>query len=692
MAPFRGFPHAASTTGGANTKKYLERQLGMTQGKIIEYIEQGKVICTFCLQDKGNRLHLVTPLNRQVNLVPKRAVFISSSTIGTPGSREELLTKLKQIELIREKLKSEIKVRDLWELIRDENESFDYKYLAQLCFGEEVTDDHVSALIRALFDDKLYFKMKDGRFIPYSEEKVDQIIKQKEEDAEKEERLQRESLWLKENLQKRDTGITEDNEDVIKILVALALYGKEAPDYKYGKELLERAGITDIRETVKLLIRLGVWEQDEPVDILRFNVRYSFTEEQLRESYAVNNSEIEISGREDLRGLSTFTIDGPNTEDFDDALSVEVEGDHILIGVHIADVSGAIAPDSILDKEASLRGSTLYLPRRQINMFPSDLSHGRLSLIKGVDRPAISLLSRFDKTGNLFDYRFVPSIINVKDQLTYDSVNEQYQSGGEDTFSWLHRICEKMRQKRIEQGALILSLPEVSINIGEDSSVSIDMISQESPSRMIVAELMILYNWLAARFCRDNNIPIIYRAQKEPGERLTIEDEGYVYYVFKQRRKLFPLIIDSEPAPHSGLGLDVYSNLSSPIRRYFDLINQRQMSNFLSKAVPLYNKEELEKIRLLVTPVLKDLSIVKRNRIRYWIQKYLQANINKEFPAMILDVMKSSYRIILMDYLYVAELKKEAVHDFKAGQHIKVRIKKADPWNDILRLEYAGNP
>jgi hypothetical protein len=115
------------------------------------------------------------------------------------------------------------------------------------------------------------------------------------------------------------------------------------------------------------------------------------------------------------------------------------------------------------------------------------------------------------------------------------------------------------------------------------------------------------------------------------------------------------------------------------------------MSNFLIKAAHLYNKEELEKIRLLVTPILKDLSMVKRNRIRYWIQKYFQANINKEFPAMILDVMKSSYRIIMMDYLYVAELKREFVHDFQAGQHIKVRIKKADPWNDILRLEYTGN-
>jgi exoribonuclease-2 len=404
----------------------------------------------------------------------------------------------------------------------------------------------------------------------------------------------------------------------------------------------------------------------------------------------INDTESDLAGREDLRGLLTFTIDGPKTKDFDDALSVEVDGEYVRIGVHIADVSAVITPDSILDREAFLRGASLYLPRRQIHMFPPDLSHGRLSLIKGYDRPALSLLSRFDKKGNLFDYRFVPSIINVKDQLTYDSVNEQYKSTVEPPFPLLYKICEKMRQKRIEQGALILSLPELSINVSEDISVSIDMISQETPSRMMVAELMILYNWLAARFCRDNNIPIIYRAQKEPSERLTLEETGYVYYVFKQRRKLFPLIMDFEPGPHSGLGLDVYSNLSSPIRRYFDLINQRQMTKFLINAAPVYNKEELEKVRLSVAPILKDLNTVKWNRIRYWIQKYLQANINEELQAIILDVMKSSYRIILMDFFYVAEMKREVSHDFQQGQRINVRIKKADAWNDILKMEYAG--
>ena len=660
----------------------------MNEGKIIEYIDQGKVVCTLCLQDKGNRLHLLTSLNRQVNLAPKRAVLISSSNMDTSSPREEILAGLRQAESRRDKLKQEICVKDLWELVKDEKESYDYKYLAQLCFGDTVTDDHISGLVRALFDDKIYFKMRDGRFIPIAEEKVEQIIRQRDEETQKEELLQREGEWLKAVIKGEHIPAQGEGDHVVEVLADLALYGKEASNHSYGKELLSRAGFSHIGKARELLVRLGIWEEDEPVDILKLDIRRQFTEDLLRDSARLKEIETDVAGREDLRDLSVFTIDGPLTKDYDDALSVDIQGDRIQIGIHITDVAAVIDSGCALDREASLRGSSLYLPRRQIPMFPSDLSHDRLSLIQGADRPAISLLTHFDKEGNLQNYRFVLSLINVRRQLTYDVANEQVE--GNEALSSLFQICNKIRQKRIEQGALILSLPEVSINVNDDSSVSIDMISQETPSRMIVAELMILYNWLTARFCRDNHIPILYRSQKEPSEKLSVDETGYIYYVFRQRRKLHPLVIDVEPAPHAGLGLDVYSNVSSPIRRYFDLIIQRQVRNFLCYGFPFYNRDDLDKIRIRVTPSLKDIETVKRNRTRYWILKYLRQHMGEEIPAIILDVMKSRYRLILTDYFITAEMKRDGNSDFSKGKSITVRVKKSDPWNNLLKLEFAG--
>ena len=660
----------------------------MNQGKIIEYIDQGKFICSFCLQDKGNKLHLLTTSNREVNLSPKRAFLVSSPSIDPLGPREELLSRLKEAEEVRNRLKGDVHVKELWELIKDEKESFDYKYLTQLCFGEMVTDDHISALVRALFEDRLYFKMKEGYFFPNSEDRVDAILQQREEDAAREETLKQGSAWLKQALENKMAQESPYKADVINLLMEMALYGNEAPHFKSGKELLLRAGISDIQQARNSLITLGVWEEDENLDLHRLGIKMSFSEEHLHESDRLARVELGEEAREDLRNLNTFTIDGAFTRDFDDALSLEMIGDFIHVGIHIADVAEFVTPDSLLDKEASQRGSSLYFPRRQIPMIPPDLSQDTLSLKQGCDRPAISLLCEFDKTGSLVNYRFVPSLVNVRRQLTYDQVNELIMQ--ESQLEQMHWLTQRLHQKRIDQGALILSLPEAFVKFHSDSSISIEMMDQETPSRMLVAEFMILYNWLAARFCRDNNIPILYRRQGKPSKRISVDEAGYFYFVFKQRRKLSPLMIDTEPTPHKGLGLDVYTNVSSPIRRYLDLVVQRQIRNSLLDKALAYDKEELGKIRMSVEPILKGLERVKRNRIRYWVQKYLLQHVGEAFNALILDTMKSKYRILLTDFLLVAEMRREDGQVLSEGQRILVKVVRSDPWNDLLSLEYVG--
>jgi exoribonuclease-2 len=114
------------------------------------------------------------------------------------------------------------------------------------------------------------------------------------------------------------------------------------------------------------------------------------------------------------------------------------------------------------------------------------------------------------------------------------------------------------------------------------------------------------------------------------------------------------------------------------------------MRNFILKGTPIYNIEELEKIRITVMPALKDLNTIKGNSIRYWVQKYLGEHIGEKLPAIILDKLKNRYRVILADFLIVAEVKKEAGQDVQQGKKIMIKVKKADPWNDLLVLEYAG--
>lgn len=660
----------------------------MNQGKIIEYMDHGDFIIALCLHDDGGRLHLLTPTNREMNLSPKRAILISKASIHPQSPREELLRKLKNAEEARNRLKREVDVRELWELVKDEAESYSPEDLAQLCFGKEATDEHVSGLVRALFEDKLHFKMKDGRFFPNTEEKIVKALEQVAEEASREEKLREGSRWLQGVLENRVVQEPQWKDEILKTLADLALYGEESPSLKFGKELLQRCGITDIREARRLLVGLGLWSEDENLDLLRFDIRISFSEDQLRESEQICRAPIAQEAREDLRDLRVCTIDGPMTRDFDDALSLRVEGDKIHLGVHIADVAAVIEPDSLLDEEAAQRGTSLYLPRHQIPMIPLALSQEALSLKEGCDRPAISLLVVLDHEANLLESRFVPSLIRVEKQWTYDEVNQSFDR--EPLFGEMERLSRLLRQKRLKQGALVLSLPEIAVEVTPEGSIVLHKIDQDTPSRSMVAELMILYNWLAARFCKEHQIPAIYRCQEGPSERLSPEESNYIYYVFKQRRKLSPLSIHTEPKPHSSLGVDMYTTVTSPIRRYYDLLVQRQIRNYLYRGAPLYDRQGLEKKRLLLDPLLKNIEGLTRNSTRYWIQKYLAQRIGERFSALVLDVTRNKYRVLLTDVLFVVEVKKENGQSFREGQEVMVRIRKSDPWEDYVKADIEG--
>jgi exoribonuclease-2 len=660
----------------------------MNQGKIIEYIEHDKFHCTLCLQDKGNKLHLLTPSNKEVNLSAKRALLISQSAVDTQKPREELLEKLKQIEESRDDLKKGVDVKELSELVRDEEESFDNRYLAQLVFGEYVTDDHISALVRALFEDRLYFRMRDGRFIANTSERIEKTIKNREIEALREEKLIQGSLWLKSLQQRTNTSAPSSKREIIDLLIQMALYGTDAPDFKYGKELLARAGIFDIRESRNLLILMGVWEEDENIDLIRLGIPIAFTREQLKESASLA-SEITktLEGREDLRKLPSITIDGPFTRDYDDAISLENVGDNLQLGIHISDVSSVIPVDSLTNREAAERASSHYFPGREIPMIPPSLSENRLSLIKDHDRPALSLFIRFDKNIKLLDYRFTQSLIRVKRQLTYDEANDSMPD--EPMFQKMHEISSSLLRDRMNRGAISLSLPELNIRINAESSLSLKLIEQDTPSRKIVAEFMILYNYLAAKFCYGSEIPILFRTQPEPNEILTVDESGYVYYVFRQRRKLRPLAIDTSSAPHSILGLEQYTHVTSPIRRYLDLVVQRQMCGFISGGGLVYDKKELEEIRISVEPIIKEMGNVKRKRLRYWVLKFLSQHPGEKYKAMILEEFKNKYRIVLCDFLILAEIKQKSGFILHLGEEIFVRVKKVSPWDDLLDLDYA---
>jgi len=659
----------------------------MAEGKIIEYIDQRKIILSCCIKDKVSKWQLLTLSNHEVSISPKRALLISSSTINISKPREELINNLRLIDKRRTEYVAQVVVQDLWELTYDEKEIFPFNYLAQLSFGKNITDDHISAILRALFAEGTYFKLKDKFFVPNSPEKVDQIKKAREIAQSREKEISEGASFLKEVIDNRIPKDSSIKEKVVDLLVQLAVYGKDAQDFKQGKEMFSRAGIKDTDRARALLIKLGVWQEDENLDLYRFKIRIDFDEPALLEASKVAKKDIDAFGREDITNSEVFTIDGPFTKDFDDALSFQPNKEGYSLGVHITDINPYIQVDGPLDIEASIRASTVYLPERQIPMLPADLSHGALSLVQGADRPAISLFADFDKNLELKNYRFVPTIIRVKKQYTYDEVNAVYKN--QPIFSKLYQLANALKNNREEKGALLIPLPEINFQFSNNSGIDINLVEQDTPSRFIVAESMILYNRLAAKFASEIGLPILYRSQEKPQERLSTDEFDYIYYVFRQRRKLRPLLVNTAPLPHSGLGVDAYTNATSPLRRYTDMVVQRQLHAALFNKRPVYNEARLKEFSMLTQQTLKDIFLIKRNRVRYWLLKYLSKRINDTFKAIVFQKLRYKYLIILTDFIFISDIPAVTGQELQLGQEINVVVKKSKPLEDLLAFELA---
>jgi len=232
-------------------------------------------------------------------------------------------------------------------------------------------------------------------------------------------------------------------------------------------------------------------------------------------------------------------------------------------------------------------------------------------------------------------------------------------------------------------------LPEIQFDFETNSGVEVRLVEQDTPARTIVAECMILYNCLAAKLASDTELPILYRGQEPPQERLFMDEFNYIYYVFQQRRKLLPLVIDTTPQPHSGLGVDLYTQATSPLRRYSDLVTQRQIDAALFEQSPPYSKTQLKELNQTMQQTLRDIEGMKRNQIRYWTLKHLTNRINERFPALVFQKLKNKYLVILPDFLFVGELPITSSLDLCPGEEIGVIVKRSDPWDNLLVLESA---
>ncbi len=660
------------------------------EGTIIEFLESQCFITAVCTGRKGSRLHILTQNGKEMNLAPGRVLSISGKRIDI-SDRHAVLLALQATHSRREALKEKIPISEVWEVVHDDAETWPPEELAELVFGE-AGDDQVAAFLRAVIDDHTYFKFRDGNINVLSPMLVGRLLEQRAREAKRLERIAKGARWLDVVWNNRTEAMSEDLKDAVQEfwIPALQDYCIQGDDSDYApsvRGLLKHAGLSGHSHAFDTLVKAGIWDRDENIELLRQGIEPDFSQEVMAQAKRSASADPDTRGktREDLRGLHLITIDGAESKDLDDALSFCKKGNGWEIGVHITDIGLEIKDNSPLFKEAIKRATSIYLPEQQISMLPDILSNDRWSLLQGSDRQALSFFISLDSKGRITDSRISRSLINIARRMNYRDAEEDILSGGR--LAPLHELCRKLMQRRIENGALPLPIPEVIIHVNA-GDVSINL-SKQGPARHLVAECMILANVVAARFLRDNGIPALYRSQPPPRQQIIFGEEQDMLANFRQRRLISRGILGLDPEKHWGLGVECYTTITSPLRRGLDLLMQQQITSFLQSGTALHTVEMLEQLSIQLTSGLSSAAAVRQNRARYWTLKYLETRKDAPLKAWILEKgRRNKLLAVLADTLTPVEIPHRPHIEWSQDMEIEVRIKRVVPRENILKVDW----
>ncbi len=659
----------------------------MELGNIVEYIDRQRILCAVVLEVKNQRLRLLTENNREVNLSASRLLHRDKTRLDLSMGRSRMVDELKVVAGKRKALIDRVAIRELWEVLNGEQEWIDLDTMTLFCFPESANGDHQAAVIRALFDDRLYFKFNPDRFFPNSEEQVRRISAQREEEARRQRIIDSGGDWLRRVVLRSDPGSSEESPaEFVEVLKSYYLFEKEAPDHALARGMMERAGLGDPEALFAILVRLKVFAENENLELLRLETPVLFSEaaearaEELARAGASGAAD---SPRQDLTGLNLFTIDGQSTLDFDDALSLEATAGGYRLGIHIADVAHFIPKGDPLDREARERGSSIYMADLKVPMLPTLLAEGLCSLKAGEIRPAISTMVDIGPELEVQGFCIVPSFVRVRSQLTYFDVNQA--ADHDPQLITLRGIAQSFRRRRLAARAIHISVPEINIWVGENGEVNVSRVNRESPGRMLVAEIMILANWLTARFLAAQGLPAVFRTQPDPRERLYEGEEGSLFQHWMQRRLVNRFVLGRSAGKHSGLGLDAYVTSTSPIRKYFDLATQRQVRAALGLEAP-YTPEEIDAIIQQLELPMSRVFKLQNSRQRYWLLKHLEQRVGQKLEAIVLVRRRQSYQLLLTDYMLECDLPIAGFMDLKPEDLVQVTIQKANARKDLLSL------
>ena len=445
---------------------------------------------------------------------------------------------------------------------------------------------------------------------------------------------------------------------------------------------------------IKIIGEQGLVDNEIHAILQEYNLPYEFSNDLIKEAESLKKlqNKEETKKRKDLRDINTITIDPDDAKDFDDAISVEIKQNKIEIGIHIADVSHFLKKDSILDKEAYKRGTSVYLVDRVVPMLPESLSNNLCSLRPKEDKYTFSALFTFNKKFQIEEQWFGKAVINSNQRLSYNEAQyiienntviipkevslsremHHIQKEIKDSIILLNKIATDLRAKRINKGSILFNKKEVKFILNSEKEPIDTIVKESKASNRLVEEFMLLANKKVAEiFLKQKNKKNIYRIHDHPDEEKLITLERIIKNLgyknrFESYKNLHQNINDllkkvektpeknlidtlvirsmskakysSQNIGHFGLSFEKYTHFTSPIRRYPDVIVHRNLENILNNSQK--QNKNLEDQCLYLSSREELSTKAERSSIKFMQVKYMSSKINKKYTGVVSGIME----------------------------------------------------
>ncbi|MEB3291839.1 MAG: ribonuclease R family protein [Synechococcales bacterium] len=666
----------------------------MEKGTLVEFRVNGERRLAIADRPEGKKHWIVLDDRGQSHTIHPRQITYEVAGITCNQKEIAAFAKAVAIHLDPDNLEP------AWELLVEMGETTNPIELAGLIFSEQDPPQCYAAYV-LLDEDKLYFKQKGDRYEPRPPSQVAEIKHQLEMATQ---RQQAEQLFL-DRIERSLQGetITWESSDRPRLdaLEKFATFGEEAPTRTSAIELLTKLQRTQTPTgAFQLLIDLKLWSDHENLFLRRSHAPVQFPPKvtELAHHYLTTAPADPHHDRLDLSHLKVYTIDDESTQEIDDGLSIEILPDgREKIWVHIADPTRWVNPGDALDLEARRRGSTLYLPTGIIPMFPPELATGPMSLKTGDSCCALSFAVILDETGGIEDFTIHASQIKITYRLTYEDVEEMLNLGltTEPELVALAKWAKRRLAWRQSQGAIMINMPECSIKVfndGEDISISV---LDNSFSRQLVAEMMILAGEVAGRYGQQHGLPLLFRHQNQP--ELPSEEELLQVPAGPARasvlRRCMPKSeMSTTPFRHASLGLESYSQVTSPIRRYSDLLGHFQIKAHLRGEDPPFSGPQIQDLGLSIVSTVQESTLVERQTNRYWGLEFLRRHGDEVWSAIMLRWLREheGLGLVLLEDLGL-EYPMRFDRSIQPGDPLHVRVIRVDPRQDRIDFQEMVN-